>query len=352
MHRVPFCAYPGCTPALAQLLGKLEPHHPSVIGLDIIRDFSVSSDQPELAKKLQNNDNFIAICIGNDPTSNDPTIREKGIEPPPEVPTERLGFADVHMDDDGILRRHLWSATFNSNTACETEVSLSLKLALYYLAKKDIKPKTERSEDLLLGKIRLQSLQKRTGGYQNLQNQGYEMLLNYRSGDIAQQIPLRDILENNFDLSSVKDRIVLIGVTAKSVKDDFYTPYSINQQPDQTMRGVFVQAQMVSQIISAVLDGRPLLGVLPWWGDIFYIWLWSLAGGAFAAVMPQKLVWRNRKIILVLTSIGVVLFISYGICFFLLINGYWLPFLPSTIASLATGVITFGYIHLFPYKRQ
>ncbi|MFN6567160.1 CHASE2 domain-containing protein [Dendronalium sp. ChiSLP03b] len=343
--------------ALAQLLEKLEPHQPGVIGLDIIRDFSVSGNQPELAKKLQNTDNFIAICIGNDPTSNDSTIREKGIEPPPEVPVARLGFADVHLDNDGILRRHLWFATFNSNTACNTEVSLSLKLALYYLAKKGIKPKTTHSGDLLLGKTRLQRLQSKAGGYQNLQQEFYQMLLNYRflnysESDIAQQVPLRDILENNFDPSWVKDRIVLIGVSAKSVKDDFYTPYSLNQQPDQTMRGVFIQAQMVSQIISAALNGRPLLRVLPSWGDIFYIWLCSLAGGAFVAAVSQKLAWHNHKIILVITSIGVIFVISYSICLFLLIHGYWLPFLPSTIASLATSVITFGYIHRFPYQRQ
>lgn len=333
--------------ALAQLLEKLEPHLPSVIGLDIIRDFPVSGDQRELAKKLQNTDNFIAICTGNDSKTGN-----KGIEPPPEVPVERLGFADVVVDDDGILRRHLWSATFNSKTACETEVSLSLKLALYYLAKKGIKPEPTPSGDLLLGKTRLQRLQTMAGGYQNLHNDGYQMLLNYRSRDIAQQVPLRDILEDNFDPSWVTDRIVLIGVTAKSVKDNIYTPYSISLQPDQIMRGVFVQAQMVSQIISAALDGRPLLRVLPWWGDIFYIWLCCLAGSTLVVVISQKVVRRDRKIIFVLTSIGVIFVISYGICLFILINGYWLPFLPSTIASLATNVITFGYIYRFSYQRQ
>ncbi|MFB2772531.1 CHASE2 domain-containing protein [Pelatocladus sp. BLCC-F211] len=332
--------------ALAQLLEKLKPHLPSVIGLDIIRDFPVSGDQPEVAEKLKNTDNFIAICIGNDPTTGD-----KGIEPPPEVPVARLGFADVHVDNDDILRRHLWRATFNSNTACQTEDSLSLKLALYYLAKEGIKPETTRSGDLLLGKTRLQRLQTMAGGYQNLHNDGYQILLNYRSRDIAQQVPLRDMLEDRFDPSWVKDRIVIIGVTAKSVKDDFSTPYSINKQSDK-MRGVFVQAQMVSQIISAALDGRPLLRVLPWWGDVFYIWLWSLAGGAFVAVVSQKFAGHDRKIIFVLTTIGVIFVISYGICLFLLIHGYWLPFLPSIIASLAMSVITFSYIYQLPYKRQ
>ncbi|PLZ80815.1 hypothetical protein CBP16_12425, partial [Fischerella thermalis WC217] len=49
------------------------------------------------------------------------------------------------------------------------------------------------------------------------------------------------------DPNWVKDRIVLIGVTAKSQKDDFFTPFS--RDPDQTMRGIFVQGQMISQIL-------------------------------------------------------------------------------------------------------
>jgi len=343
--------------ALAQLLEKLEPLQPRVIGLDIIRDFPVSSDQPKLAKNLHNNDNFIGICIGNDPTNkdHDPTIREKGIKPPTEVPADRIGFADVLVDSDGILRRHLWSATFNSNTACNTEVSLSLKLALYYLAKKDIKPKSlPISGELLLGKARLQGLLSRAGGYQNLQNDGHQMLLNYRSRNIARQCSLTDILEKNIcNPSWVKDKIILIGVTASSVKDDFYTPYSINLQTDQTMRGIFVQAQMVSQIISAALDGHPpLLTVLPWWGDIFYMWIWSLVGGAFSASVLQNITRRDRKIIFVLASIGFIFVISYGTCLFVLIKGYWLPFIPSTIAALATGIITFSFFHKIPYKRQ
>ncbi|MFW9265553.1 Chase2 sensor protein, partial [Nostoc sp. CALU 546] len=113
----------------------------------------------------------------------------------------------------------------------------------------------------------------------------------------------------------------------------------------------FVQAQMVSQITSAALDGRPLLRVLPWWGDVFYIWLCSLAGGVFGAVVLQRLAWRDRKIILVIISTGIIFVISYGICFFLLIHGYWLPFLPSTIAFLATSIITFSYMHQLAYKR-
>jgi CHASE2 domain-containing sensor protein len=37
---------------------------------------------------------------------------------------------------------------------------------------------------------------------------------------------------------------------------------------------------MVSQIISAVKDKRPLLSVLPIWGEILWIWSWSAIGSA------------------------------------------------------------------------
>ncbi|NEQ84498.1 MAG: CHASE2 domain-containing protein, partial [Moorea sp. SIO2I5] len=110
--------------ALAQLLDKLQAHHPRAIGLDIYRDFPVSEEYQDLANRLPRMDNFFAVCEASNPTDNNP-----GIAPPPEVPPERLGFTDVVIDSDGVLRRYLWYATFNRDSPCQTEMSLSLQLA-------------------------------------------------------------------------------------------------------------------------------------------------------------------------------------------------------------------------------
>lgn len=52
------------------------------------------------------------------------------------------------------------------------------------------------------------------------------------------------------------------------------------------MAGVLVHAQIVSQILSSVLDEQPLFWYLPAWAEAGWIWIWSLAGGI--------LVWRMK----------------------------------------------------------
>ncbi|MHC5827097.1 MAG: CHASE2 domain-containing protein [Nostoc sp.] len=74
---------------------------------------------------------------------------------------------------------------------------------------------------------------------------------------------LEDILSDKINLDLLKDKVVIIGVTANTVSDTWSTPYSTAQQDYQEISGVFIQAQMVSQVLSAVLDQRPILWVLP-----------------------------------------------------------------------------------------
>ncbi|RDH49453.1 CHASE2 domain-containing protein [Fischerella thermalis] len=310
--------------ALAQLLKKLEPHQPSAIGLDIYRDFQVSDGHKDLATKLRQSDRFFAVCQGSNPTNG-----HIGVAPPPEVPKDRLGFSDVVVDPHNILRRHWWYATFNSDSLCPAELSFSLQLALYYLIQeKGIKVRETPEGYLQVGNISLKPWHFPAGGYQQEEDLGYQMLLNYRTrGNIARSITLTEVLKGKFDPNWVKDRIVLIGVTAKSQKDDFFTPFS--RDPDQTMRGIFVQGQMISQILSAVLDGRPLLSVWQWWEEAFWVLGWAIGGGLLA--------WHYRQLKYLLPAGGIVIFILSGVCFILLIRGWWVPLVPSVLVLIVTG---------------
>lgn len=317
--------------ALAQILVKLKPHQPRAIGLDIYRDFPVKSNQPDLVRELETNPNFFAICKGSDPT-----VRDAGITPPPEISSDRVGFSDVVRDSDGILRRHLWYATFNPDSACESERSLSLPLALHYLQAEGIQPEVTPEFDLRLGKATLKHLQKPAGGYQKFDYYGYQMLLNYRNTGtepIAKSATLKDFLDNPVNPDWVEEKIVLIGVTARSMNDFFPTPYSATQQQDDQMAGVFLQTQMASQIISAALGKRPLLGVWPQWGDSLWICGWSLAGGIFA--------WRLRSFWMLLPCTTVAIGFLCGTCLFFLIQGTWVPLVPSALALSVAGIISY-----------
>ena len=78
------------------------------------------------------------------------------------------------------------------------------------------------------GSLITKRLQKRSGGYQNLDARGNQILINYRNSPspqkIAQQIGLGDILNKKIAPTLIEDRVILIAVTASSVQDFHDTP--------------------------------------------------------------------------------------------------------------------------------
>ncbi|HAJ64412.1 MAG TPA: sensor protein Chase2 [Cyanobacteria bacterium UBA8543] len=310
--------------SLSRLLEKLESYQPRAIGLDIYRDFPVAPGYEDLAKRMQHSDRFFSVCKVST------EINDHGISPPPEVSLEHQGFSDVAIDPDKVLRRHLLYMTPGPASPCLARYALSTQLAFRYLAteKKKIVPQITSDGYIQLGTTIFKRLQARTGGYQNIDAWGHQVMLNYRSHnsieDFVPQITLTQALNSPLDPEAVKDKIILIGVTAPSRKDYFFTPYSTKQQ----IPGVLAQAQMVSQILSTVLNGRPLFWVWPGWGEALWIWGWSLVGGL--------IFWRFQLLLRLGLVVG-TLFILYSLCFGLLIQGGWVPLMPSALALILTG---------------
>ena len=305
---------------LDQLLQKLEQYQPRVIGLDIYRDLPVEPGNAELATRLQLKENIIAVCKVGDSGSS-------GVPPPPTVPKSRLGFSDIVVDPNGVVRRSLLFLTPESNSLCPANSSFGIQLALQYLEKEGISAKLTEQEYLQIGSKILTPIKENTGGYQNIDARGYQVLLNYRSqSNVARQVSLTDVMAGRIDPIWVRDRIVLIGVTAPSIKDYFSTPYSSGEQ-DLEMSGVLVHAQMVSQILSAVLDDRPLFWVWAEWGEVVWIWGWSVVGVSLA--------WRIRKP-LRLGLGGVVALVGLvGLCYVILTQAGWIPLVPPALGLVA-----------------
>ena len=313
--------------ALARLLEKLEPYQPRAIGLDIYRDFPVN--QADLGNRLQNSDRFFAICKVSMPKLNNP-----GIKPPPEIPVQRQGFSDFVQDSDGVLRRHLLAMNPDATSPCTTPYALSAQLVFRYLKDEGIVAQYTPQQELQIGKVIFKRLRSRMGGYQRVDDWGYQILLNYRRSyhsplEVAEKVTLKDVLAGKVQPDKVKNRIILIGVTAESAGDRFATPYSTGQGVYEAMPGVIVHAQMVSQMLSAVKDGRSLIGVWPWWGDVLWVWGWSVVGGV--------VVWRFGSIRWLGLASGVTLGVLCGLSFGFFTQGVWVPLVPAAIASVATG---------------
>ncbi|MEH2245685.1 CHASE2 domain-containing protein [Nostoc sp.] len=307
--------------SLNKLLAKLNQYQPRAIGLDIYRDFKAT--QPDLITRLQKTQNLIGVCKGSDGTVDIP-----GNQPPPEIPTTNLGFSDFINDHDGVIRRHLLFMNLEATSLCPARYAFSLQLASLYLRPLGIQTKFTPQGNLQLGKTIFPNMKSRTGGYQNIDANGGQILLNYRSSkEIAEQVKLTQFLSSPIDPSAIKDRIVLIGVVAKGDSPDTWaTPYGAAL--DQQMPGVLVQAHMVSQILSAVQDGRPLLRVWSLWIEVVWIWGWSLVGGVLA--------WQKLSFPWLALAVSITFSVLYIVCFGLLISGAWVPFIPSALSLVAT----------------
>ena len=332
---------------LAKFLNKLQKYQPQVIGLDIYRDFA---DRPNKSNPIQlatelSKENVVAVCKGRD-SKEDPL----GVKPSATVPVERQGFTDAIPDPDGTVRRQILMMAQEPSSPCATPYSLSLQLAARYLDYQNIKP--DFNEDYVkFGSKVFQRLKPgRSGGYQQGVSGGIQILVNYRDADY-QRVSLEDVLSDKVNPDLLKNRVVLIGVTANTLRDSWSTPYSAAQQPYQGIPGVFIQAQMVSQILSAVLDNRPILWVLPFWGDILWICGWSSVSGL--------IVWRVQSLTHQGYAIVATVIILYGVCAIalcatpfgsiaLFVQGAWIPFIPSAFAVVASGVV----VLLIQSRRQ
>jgi CHASE2 domain-containing sensor protein len=303
----------------------LQLYQPRVIGLDIYRDFPITENHADLKTNLQQSKNFIAICeVGE-------SSEHPGTRPPPGISDDRLSFSDFPIDPDGTVRRQLLAMAPNPNSLCVTDTSFSFRVAQSYLAAKGIYAQRNLEGDLQIGRTIFKRLEPDTGGYHKLDALGYQILLNYRSSDsVGVQVTLADLLNNSLgaELSNlIKDRIVLVGTTARSFKDYSPTPYGLGQGSEQ-MPGVMIHAHMVSQILSSVLDQRPLLWWLPPWGITLWVWGWSLVGGTLVLYVRSPLR-------LELAS-GAALGILSGVCFVLLLKGGWVPLIPAALGLAAT----------------
>ncbi|CDM93920.1 MAG: CHASE2 domain-containing protein [Limnospira maxima] len=317
---------------LSQVLQQLEPHEPRAIGLTIYRDFPVPPGESEWRTQMQEQDNLFAIC--SFPRSNEPAVRS-----PDVIPKNRLGFDDVLVDPDGILRRHLFF--MRANPDCNTAFSLSFQLARKYLESENIFPDNQGNQNnpLKFGQAIFHPLQSpHTGGYQNIALGGWSVMLNYRSFPIARTLTLTQVLQGDFDPNLVKDRIVLIGFTSRVNAKFFSTPYRAGKSPSEQVPGVMVQAQMVSHILSAALNGRPLIRVWLWWQEVIWVVLWSIAGSAIALYISHR-GWAIAAIVIAIA-------ILYILCYLLFLQGTWVPLLPPLL-TLAIGPFLTKFLRKF-----
>ncbi len=332
-------SWPLSDATLAEVLNILQDNGAVTIGLDLYRDIPHKPGTEELNHQLQQ-PNVIVINELND--------FDKDFIPAPQAsPPEQVGFNDLVLDRDSVARRQL----LLMHDGEQFHLPFSLLVSQYYLqnlpaaiAQAQPSPNSEldvSASGFTLGDHYFPSLRSNDGGYQNADDAGWQILLNYQGGDrIAQTLTLTDILENRFDPDLIRDKIVLIGNVAASSKDLLETPYSSgNQTETYTMPGVIIHAQMVSQLLRHVLDGEPIFRF--WHESAEWLWAltWALAGGALAWVLRHPLSHGIAGLISITTLSGVT--------WVLFTQSVWVPIIFPAAAFVAAGTSLLAYKEFF-----
>ncbi|MDZ7952813.1 CHASE2 domain-containing protein [Nostoc sp. DedQUE09] len=311
---------------IAQLLQKLNVHKPRAIGLDIYRNLPVEPGNQELRNAYKSTTNLIGIeLLANDKNKN------FSVSPPLGLDRDQVGFNNVLYDLDGKVRRSLlyW------HVKSEVHESFALKLALLYLKSKGIAPTKAKSnpEYLQLGKAAFTRFEANDGAYVGADDRGYQILSNFpkpkcqsfsREFCSFRQVSMRDVLADKVKANLIKDRIILIGSTAPSLPDFVFIPYSSSvMSTAKPIPGIQLQAYFISELISAAVDGRPLLKVWPDLVEYLWAFVWSYLGSVT--------IWRIRHATRSLFCILVSCFVLTVSAYLAFLYGWWIPLIPSVV---------------------
>ncbi|MBD3560616.1 CHASE2 domain-containing protein, partial [Planktothrix sp. FACHB-1355] len=304
---------------LAQTIKNIKARNPRVIGLDLYRDLPVEPGHQVLEEIFKSTPNLIGI----------EKIVGSRVNPPPILDKLRLvGFADVILDADGKTRRGLISVESQDRV----HQALGLQLALMYLNAEKVTAKQIDRRRLQFGRAFFAPFDSNDGGYVRADAGGYQILLNYRGTlENFQTISFSDVLNNRIPPDLIEDRIVLIGTTAESLNDLFYTPYGSNlfRTSDRTP-GVAIHANLTSHILSAVLDGRPSIQVWNEAQEWLWILLWSLLGAA--------LTWWFRSLRAIALSICLAVAGLLLVTYLAFLQGWWLPLVPPMLGLFGAAI--------------
>jgi CHASE2 domain-containing sensor protein/CheY-like chemotaxis protein/nitrogen-specific signal transduction histidine kinase len=321
---------------LAKLITKLKAQKPVAIGLDIYRDLPVEPGNQELVEVMKSTPNLIGVkkMVG-DKVAPSSTLSKLG----------QIALADLVLDMDGKIRRGLLTAGDGQG---KFFFGLAPRLSLMYLKSKGIslQPLNKTNTFLQLGKAIFKPLIGKEFCYRDADIGGYQIILNYRGGQNSfDTVKMRDVLNNSVSSELVRDRIVLIGTTAKSINDFFNIGYSrIFQNEGERMAGVVVHANLISQMLGSALDGRPLLGVWSTQGEWLWVLCWSFVTSSVTWQGLQINSHRKQPlpgltILVILFSTGVILVGSY-IAF---LTGWWIPVISPLLTIFLSAIVTTNF---------
>ncbi len=239
----------------AQAIDNLSQAGPHVIAFDVLFA-GESSDDAELAEAMSRAGNVVLPVAGDVPTghSSEGIVYTEFIHPVPalEQAAAAIGHANVASDGDGVVRRIPLVASDSTGSAYPALVLAILHAAYYDSPIPD-------DYDVAAGKLQFDH-------YTMPVDSKLQMRVNFvdRPGLAYTRVSYGDVVSGEFDEEDVRNRFVIVGMTATGQPDSWVTPVS-----EEKMYGVEIYANAIDTILgqryltdaSRLMTGLIVLGM-------------------------------------------------------------------------------------------
>ena len=306
--------YPIRDADLAAVLARVFAGGPKAVGVDLYRDLPMPPGHEDLQAIQRARDNLYWVFklpdAGNTGVPAPPLLRETG----------REVLADNVTDAGGVVRRALLLAA--DERSGRNWRTMGALLAERYTGQR-LRP---LGDDLALGQGRIPLLEQPYGPYARVDAAGYQMLFDYRGGHRRfRQVSFGELLDRPELAETLRDRVVLVGTAALSVKDSFATPFSTGWGGEGPLIGIALHAHIADQLIRLAVGESRNPTPPPRWAEHV-----AIAAAALAGAVLALLVWRVL-VVLAALLLGLAL-VAGGTAWGFVAAGLLLPGLPVALA--------------------
>jgi adenylate cyclase len=239
---------------LARIVDTVTRARPLALGIDKYRDRPVPPGSETLDAALAAADRVYWVSrFGADPRD--------AIPAPKALPPRFAGCGDMVDDVDGAVRRALIYLDQDERLC----YSLAYQLARHALVARGRAPSFDNDAAILrLGDASLRAIDPRDGPYFFADTAGFQVPVPSAAGLPAiESAGLSDLLDGKLDPARMKDRIVLFGSEAQSLRDFFNIPVAGSGDGQQKIAGVQAHALIASYLLHAANSQQPALRAAP-----------------------------------------------------------------------------------------
>ncbi|MEM7426312.1 MAG: adenylate/guanylate cyclase domain-containing protein [Pseudomonadota bacterium] len=309
----------------------------AAVALDVYRGTPVEPGSKELGETFARAANVIGIFKFG-------AHGEQSTKAPPAISSpHRTGFADMVTDrGDSFVRRGLFYLSDTQGTS----TSLAAQAARIRLAGEKIRPQPapDNAAHLKLGVAVHRPLDRNFGGYRNMDNRGYQFLMDFRRSPAEiPTVKASELVKDGATADALKGRIAFMGVTSQSVKDFFSAPLHGDAEQRQ-IYGVYLHAMVADQIIRMA---KGETGTARSLSDSMTAVLCLILAVAAAFLV------RARDGFAEHAGLTAVLIAAISIaCFTAFSQDWWLPLIPFALCTFLSAMVLVGAKEIAERRRR